>query len=70
MSLHKQAEGWGAAILITLILSGIFYLLVSGVELVLSIALKDNTSEQNREIAKAVVGIPLCIWLIILLWNS
>jgi len=70
MSLRKQAEGWGAAILITLILSGIFYLLVSGIELILSVIFKDNTSEQNKAIAKAIVGIPLCIWVIFLLWNS
>lgn len=67
--MQKQATNWGLALLITGLLAGIFYLLVGLVQGILTLILKDTPSDQIKAYARAIVTIPLLIFILIELYK-
>lgn len=67
--MQKQVSSWGIAFVLTALFLGLLHLLIKGVESLLNLFLKENTPEQNKAYATAVVGIPLLILVLVELYR-
>lgn len=67
--MQKQVSSWGITFVLTALFLGLLHLLIKGVESLLSFFLKENTPEQNKTYATAIVGIPLLILVLVELYH-